>query len=309
MQIEHLEYLIDLSQTKSFSKTAKKYYTTHQSISYGINHLEKAFGVKILNRTNHGISFTEAGNIVLEFAKSVLNTKADYEQKILPYKESITLSLSGHFDILLAPRFANKSFWEFINNFKELYPNFSFSIMSQAIHTNIGPLEAVRLGKDMALLSINSGVVDLKGLHAFAENNHIGIQILARQALGYVISNTSPYISLLTETDPEKLRSYPYISYNNSLPLTVIQKLKKFSCIDNSDMLKTFISSGDYIGIITLSEYYWLFKNNQSVAFVPITQSKKNTFYLVAYRHELATNPLFKKFIQAVKHSCIYNQS
>lgn len=307
MQIEHLEYLIDLSQTKSFSKTAQKYYTTHQSISYGINHLEKAFGVKILNRTNHGIAFTEAGNIILEFAKTILETKADYEQKILPYKELVTPNLSGHFDILLSPRFANKSFWEFINTFKEHYPNFSSSITSQAIHTDIGPLNAVKLGKDMAFLSINSIIVDPKSLRTQAKNDHIGIQILSRQAWGYAISNNSPHINLLAKTVPEKAPHLSYISYNNSIPLETAQKLTKFSCIDNSEMLKKFILSGNHIGLMTPAEHHWLFKNNPSVAFIPIPQNKKDTIYLVAYRLELAKNQLFEAFLQSAKQSFIHN--
>lgn len=72
MYLEQLEYLVDISETKSFTATAQRLYITQQAVSRSIQQLEKELGIDILIRTKHGIVFTEQGNRVLAFAQKVL---------------------------------------------------------------------------------------------------------------------------------------------------------------------------------------------------------------------------------------------
>lgn len=45
MNIEVLEYCIDIARCGSFTETARKYYITQQALSQQIRNLEKSLGV------------------------------------------------------------------------------------------------------------------------------------------------------------------------------------------------------------------------------------------------------------------------
>ena len=68
MRIKYFEYLIDLHNTLSMSKTAERFFATHQSIGNAISALEKDLKQPLIQRTPKGISFTEIGESVYELS-------------------------------------------------------------------------------------------------------------------------------------------------------------------------------------------------------------------------------------------------
>ena len=50
MRTEHLEYLTDIYETQSFSKTAENFLTSHQVISKAMNNLENELNAQIFER-------------------------------------------------------------------------------------------------------------------------------------------------------------------------------------------------------------------------------------------------------------------
>ena len=75
MRIKYFEYLIDLHNTLSMSKTAERFFTTHQSIGNAISALEKDLKQPLIQRTPKGISFTEIGESVYEYALQIIENK------------------------------------------------------------------------------------------------------------------------------------------------------------------------------------------------------------------------------------------
>lgn len=67
-----IETLIQVADAGSFSKAAEKMYITSVSIMNQINALEKRIGVKLLERTNQGVTLTEAGQSVYHDAKQMI---------------------------------------------------------------------------------------------------------------------------------------------------------------------------------------------------------------------------------------------
>lgn len=72
MHLDQLRYLIDLSETGSFTTTANRMYITQQAVSRSVQQMEKNLGVPILLRTKKGLIFTEEGKIVLQYAKEII---------------------------------------------------------------------------------------------------------------------------------------------------------------------------------------------------------------------------------------------
>lgn len=82
MRIEKLKCLLDIAQTGSISATAQRLYISQQAVSKNIKHLEEKLGVEVLIRSKTGVYLTEAGNLVVEFAKKVLAEEEVLQQKL-----------------------------------------------------------------------------------------------------------------------------------------------------------------------------------------------------------------------------------
>lgn len=67
-----IETLIHVADTGSFSKAADQMYITTVSVMNQINALEKRVGVKLFDRTNHGVKLSEAGQSIYQDAKKII---------------------------------------------------------------------------------------------------------------------------------------------------------------------------------------------------------------------------------------------
>ena len=68
-QIQTFLYVSDFG---SFSKAAEKLFITPASVMNQINSLESRIGIKLLERTNHGIELTPAGQSIYKDAKRII---------------------------------------------------------------------------------------------------------------------------------------------------------------------------------------------------------------------------------------------
>ncbi len=72
--LRHLQALVTLAATNSFSKAADLLAVTQPALSATIKQLENQLGIKLFDRTTHQIGLTAQGAVVLEYAKHLLNT-------------------------------------------------------------------------------------------------------------------------------------------------------------------------------------------------------------------------------------------
>lgn len=72
MTLQQLRYLVEISKHDSISQAAAALFVTQPSISKAIRELETELQIRILNRTNKGVLFTNAGNELLFYAKILL---------------------------------------------------------------------------------------------------------------------------------------------------------------------------------------------------------------------------------------------
>jgi len=82
MRIEKLKCLLDIAQTGSISATAQRLYISQQAVSKNIKHLEQELGVEVLVRTKTGVFLTEAGRLVVDFAKKVVGEEEVLQQQL-----------------------------------------------------------------------------------------------------------------------------------------------------------------------------------------------------------------------------------
>lgn len=77
-----LSIFVDACRYGSFSRAAKENYMTVQNVSKAISDMERDAGLRLFERTCHGVSPTAAGRALLPFAEGVLREAAAWEDKV-----------------------------------------------------------------------------------------------------------------------------------------------------------------------------------------------------------------------------------
>jgi LysR family transcriptional regulator, hydrogen peroxide-inducible genes activator len=73
MNIRDLKYLVALADHQHFGKAAEICFVSQPALSIQIKKLEEILGIKLLERTNKSILFTESGLMIVERAREILN--------------------------------------------------------------------------------------------------------------------------------------------------------------------------------------------------------------------------------------------
>ncbi|MGB8195599.1 MAG: LysR family transcriptional regulator [Acidimicrobiales bacterium] len=77
MEVRQLEYVVAIAETNSFTKAAERCHTAQSALSHQIARLEGQLGSKIFDRTSRSVALTEAGQVLLPYARRILNDVAD----------------------------------------------------------------------------------------------------------------------------------------------------------------------------------------------------------------------------------------
>ena len=125
MDFKQLESFVMLAKLRNFSKAAEKLYLTQPTISNHINNLERDLDTLLFNRSNKKVSLTQAGEILLNHALSILNERdqalfslGQFQGEIIGTLEIASSSIPERY--LLT---------ELLCKFSEAYPNVQYNIL------------------------------------------------------------------------------------------------------------------------------------------------------------------------------------
>ncbi|WP_066318914.1 LysR family transcriptional regulator [Bacillus sp. FJAT-29814] len=94
MQLEQLEYIIRVSESRSFSKAGQILHVSQSAVSQSITKLESELGVKIFERMHTGVKPTVEGMQLIKIATEVLKKVDDLKDQAAKYNQSLQNRLS-----------------------------------------------------------------------------------------------------------------------------------------------------------------------------------------------------------------------
>lgn len=120
-----LDIFICVADCGSFSKAAEKLYVSSTAVMKQMNLLESRLQLKLLQRTNHGVRLTTAGEYIYKEAKQIIDksNKAVAKAKKLEMSEKTTICVGTS---LLNPCKVFMDLWYSVNN---KFPQFKISIV------------------------------------------------------------------------------------------------------------------------------------------------------------------------------------
>ena len=274
MRMEQLEYVLEIARQKSFSIAANNLHMSQQSLSQSIKSLENELEVALFTRTNRGAHQTAEGELVMDFAREVLERYAHLQQQLHPQQEAVAEKnmLSGHLVVFTCRAFYLSFLPDAVKAFLKSYPKVTLEVKEQDskdIYEMISSQQAqTPEAAVMGLINLpyaESGILD-----AFAVRE------------GYVFQPiTSGKFKLMVSKDSE-LASHKQITARRLANYSIIQY--RTSCLQNTPMyqlLRHYDYDVPHIALSVDSFELWVeaIKNNLSVGFMHEVACRKNAPY------------------------------
>ena len=95
MQLQQLEYVMEVVKRGSINKAAETLFVTQPNLSKAIRNLEVELGIQIFDRNNKGVFLTDDGEKLCEYGRSILS-QVELISRIAQKKERSILSISAY---------------------------------------------------------------------------------------------------------------------------------------------------------------------------------------------------------------------
>ncbi len=82
MDLAQLEVLLAVAQEKSFSRAAERLHRTQPAVSQMVKRLEAELGKQVFDRSSKDGTLTDAGRVLLGYARQMLNLRRDAENAL-----------------------------------------------------------------------------------------------------------------------------------------------------------------------------------------------------------------------------------
>ncbi len=124
MDIKQLEAFAYVVENNSFSKTAELLHLTQPTISAHIASLEKELKIKLIIRTTKEIYPSDAGRLLYEYAKKILDLRQEAEEAIQAFSREMRGTIS-----LVASTIPGQYYLpKLLQSFRKSYPDITFNI-------------------------------------------------------------------------------------------------------------------------------------------------------------------------------------
>lgn len=228
MDINQLEVLVAVAQERSFSRAAELLNRTQPAVSQAIRRLEVEIGEQLFDRSSKDGTLTAAGEVLLEYARQMLNLRRDAQSAVKELRGlhtgKVTLSANEHTIFALLP---------VIELFRQEHPKIKVDVrrgVASRIPTEVLGRE-VELGaisfkpEDEAVKSIPIVVDELALVvapsHALAKKDIVSVKELGNE--NFIAHNApSPYRDKVLQTF-EKYRT----PLNITIELPSLEAIKR----------------------------------------------------------------------------------
>lgn len=152
MELDQLKAFLTVAETGTFSRAAIRLATTQPILSRKVKLLEEELGAELFHRTGRGVVLSEAGKMLEQYARGILDTAASAKTAI----QALGASPVGNVTIGLPSSIGTVLAVELVQEFRLAFPNVSLKVMEGYSGHVLEWLTAGRL--DIAVLYDSPGL-------------------------------------------------------------------------------------------------------------------------------------------------------
>ncbi|SDF09382.1 LysR family transcriptional regulator [Sporolituus thermophilus] len=292
MQLGQFDLFCQVARVKSFSKAAKLLHISQPAISAQIHSMEEYYGIKLFERTPHGVILTEAGATLFEYAKQILELHEDLERKLSSIADEKNQRLIIGATATVGSHALACGIWTFKDKYPELQINLEIGSLQEMI--------AKIYDKTIDLAIIECPVANYKGItkKSVFTDELVAIVPNNEQWAG----KTSVTIEELTKSRlilPEEGSELHYILDQALEPLNLkFVNLKPRITISNSNAIKSAVEKGHGVSICLRLTVQKELRHGTLLA-LPIENIAQSVEYNLVYR-DADLSGIAKRFIRFI---------
>jgi DNA-binding transcriptional LysR family regulator len=239
MDINQLEVLVAVAREKSFSRAAEVLNRTQPAVSQAIRRLEQEIGEKLFDRSSKDGTLTLAGELLLDYAKQMLNLRQTAHNAIREMRDlhhgKVTISANEHTVFYLLP---------VIEEFRKLYPMIKVEVQRGV---------ASRIPKEIMAREAELGIVSFK-----PNDNSVVSTTVYTDELALVVAPTHPFAAK-TMVSVKELGTETFIAHNAPSPYRekVIETFEKYQTklnisieLPSLEAIKRLVETGIGIALV-----------------------------------------------------------
>ncbi len=137
MNLNQLEYFINVAECLNFTKAAKKSFISQTAMTQQIRALEKTVGVPLFIRDKHHVELTPAGRVYLDEARILLQRS----KEALRLARLASDGIAGEVTIGFISGYGQSDFPGMLRNFHKTYPNIKIKLIRNNMSILLEKLE------------------------------------------------------------------------------------------------------------------------------------------------------------------------
>lgn len=200
MQLGYLQVFCDIIETRSFSKAATRNYISQPAVSQQVKTLEEHFHQKLIERSPHGISATEAGELFYQGCREILERYQSLERNLL----DMGATLTGTIRVATIYTVGLHDLPPYVKRFIQAYPQ-------ARIH-----VEYSRTNKIYE--AVRQNMVDI-GIVAYPqEGRYLGVINLPSDELVVIANTTHPLAEAPGAISLKALQGNSFVAFDPDIP-------------------------------------------------------------------------------------------
>ena len=124
MELRQLEYFVTVAEERNFTRAAAKLHVTQPGVSAQVRQLERELGQELLDRSGRAVRLTEAGAVVLPFARAALGAVSGARLAV----DEISGLLRGHVAVGMVVQCASLDIPDLLAGFHRRHPGIEITL-------------------------------------------------------------------------------------------------------------------------------------------------------------------------------------
>jgi len=289
LNLNQLYYLCAIHKYGSISQAAREILVSQPTLTVAVHELETEFDIRLMERSNKGVRFTEAGNLMVENAKRILMMVDDLKVKMHDLSEDtkeLRVGLTSAMSKQIVPLMLQP-----IEQFEATHPKLRIKLMERTYNGQFDDLE-----KSITRLAFGKSLKKLDPTLAF-------VPLLLKEVM-LCVGPSHPLAGQETVSieDFKNENLLTNLMLDSKTNIAISDWLKKsgyvipFQYYSQSSVVEELILMGRGVSLSVPRVYI----SNDQLICIPIENSVSFE-YGVFYRKSKKLNPEEKAFIQMMK--------